>query len=232
MAYASRVLLIDDDPGLALTLRTFLERFGVPFLAVPNAEEAAREIKAEAPALCLVDLNLGSAIDGFTVLQGLRKKFGPALPLLAISGNSTPRSVARALESGANDFLAKPVDPLELKRKLNQYLFVAHEPTEPLAYLNTPPGGLRATIEFELCAEAAHELGLRASSRHYISPGTPVFLSSALWEKKLAQREFLATVSECRASGGYSYQNTFVIENLTADQKTLWRRCLHDWKRS
>lgn len=231
MAHPTRVLLIDDDPSLAITLRAFLARFGVPLLASHTPEEAAAVIRSAPPALCLVDLNLERNIDGYTVLKGLRKKFGTGLPLLVISGDKRPESVGRALESGADDYLFKPVDPLELKRKLNKYLFVAREPEDPLPYHKTPPGGLRAAIEFEICVNGANELGLLASSKHYVSPGTPVFLSSPFWEKILAQKEFLATVSECKATSHYSYQLTFVIENLTSDQQTMWRRWLHEHKK-
>lgn len=224
------VLLIDDDRSLCLMLEAFFGRFGIGLVAALGPEEAAEIVKSRQPALCLIDLNLYNTIDGFIVIKGLRKKFGPGLPLLVVSGSKTTDVISRALESGADDFLVKPLEPEELKLKAGRYLLLERSPV-PLPFVKTPPEGIRASLEFDLKVERAHELGLEILCPHFVSPGSPLLLSCPFLMEALGQNEVMSTVSHCAQREDGSYYLSLIFEDLSAEKRAEWRKCLHEHKR-
>jgi len=221
------VLLVDDDRSLAPTLEAFLGRYGVELVSALGPEEAAVILRSRQPTLCLVDLNLFSTIDGFIVLRGLRHKFGKSLPLLAVSGSKGIQAVRRALESGADDFLGKPLDLAELKSKLGRYLQLDRENLPPSPFRATPSGGIRSELEINARVEKANELGLRVSSPHFVDVGTPLLVSCPLLEEAFGQMEAMGTVSDCALAEDGSYWLSLSFEELTAEQRAAWRHCLH-----
>jgi CheY-like chemotaxis protein len=223
------VLLLDDDRGLAVLLGAFLEKFGLPYRSAGSPEEAAALVKRAVPTLCFVDLNLNDEIDGFTVLRGLRKKFGPSLPLLVISGDGRPESVSRALEAGADDYLVKPIDLEELKAKLRMLIPLDGKAIPAVPFRKPPDGGLRAQIRFGGTVVAAHELGLTVESPHFVSPGAPSFTQCELFQSAFGKPTCLCYVRECEAIGDGSYRIGLEFEALTQEQANAWRRCLLRW---
>ena len=111
---SGRVAIVEDDGGLRDQLRWALgESFEV--LGACDAEEGARAVDLD-PDVYLVDLTLppsNQATEGLALLRTIRQR-QPDATVVVMSGESDRRWALEALESGAFDFLRKPLDPAEL----------------------------------------------------------------------------------------------------------------------
>lgn len=112
---AVEVLLIDDDPDLAMMLRTLLRGQDFQIRAVFNGEEGVEECKASPPDVIILDL-LMPGMDGWDVCEKIREYSD--VPILILSALGSPGSVARALDAGADDYLIKPVHASLLASRL------------------------------------------------------------------------------------------------------------------
>jgi len=101
-----RVLLVDDEPSLRLTMSEFLRRAGYDVRAASDYDEAAA-VGNEQVDVAVVDVNLpgGSGVD-------LLRQFGgrePYVPFVMITGEPTLSLLPDLVQAGAYDFIAKPV---------------------------------------------------------------------------------------------------------------------------
>jgi DNA-binding response OmpR family regulator len=112
---AVEVLLIDDDPDLAMMLRTLLRGQDFQIRAVFAGKEGIEECKASPPDVIILDL-LMPGMDGWDVCEQIRE-FSD-VPVLILSALGSPGSVARALDAGADDYLIKPVHASLLASRL------------------------------------------------------------------------------------------------------------------
>jgi DNA-binding response OmpR family regulator len=112
---AVEVLLIDDDPDLAMMLRTLLRGQDFQIRAVFTGEEGIEECKSSPPDVIILDL-LMPGMDGWDVCEHIRE-FSD-VPILILSALGSPGSVARALDAGADDYLIKPVHASLLASRL------------------------------------------------------------------------------------------------------------------
>lgn len=123
------ILVVDDDKGFRTLMTTILERAGYATTEVATGEEAIDVAHGERPALVLLDVKL-PGIHGYEVCRELKETFGRDLPVLLVSGVRTEAyDRAAGLLIGADESLAKPVDPDELLALVRKYL----SPAVPLA---------------------------------------------------------------------------------------------------
>jgi two-component system KDP operon response regulator KdpE len=109
------VLMIDDDPDVATTLRTLLRGQDFEIQAVFEGEEGVKVCQETAPDIVILDL-LMPEMDGWEVCERIRS-FSD-VPILILSALGSPGSVAKALDSGADDYLIKPVHASLLASRL------------------------------------------------------------------------------------------------------------------
>lgn len=109
------VLLIDDDPDLAVTLRTLLRGQGFNIEPVFSGKEGIDTCREQRPDVVILDL-LMPELDGWQVCEEIRS-FSD-VPILILSALGSPGSVARALDAGADDYLIKPVHASLLASRL------------------------------------------------------------------------------------------------------------------
>ncbi|OGO13842.1 MAG: hypothetical protein A2Z66_09125 [Chloroflexi bacterium RBG_13_66_10] len=112
---AIEVLLVDDDPDLAVMLRTLLRGQDFQIKAVFQGEDGITACKATPPDVVILDL-LMPEMDGWEVCRRIRD-FSD-VPILILSALGAPGSVARALDAGADDYLIKPVHASLLASRL------------------------------------------------------------------------------------------------------------------
>ncbi len=103
---AIQVLLIDDDPDFSIMLRTLLRGRDFQVRTVFSGEDGVQACRKFNPDVVLLDL-LMPEIDGWEVCQQIRS-FSD-VPIMILSALGAPASVAKALDSGADDYLIKPV---------------------------------------------------------------------------------------------------------------------------
>jgi CheY-like chemotaxis protein len=114
------VLIVDDTDHLAATLEVALS--GLPETEVAPVSDGAEALKmlAGAAAVCalVTDLRM-PRMDGFELIERVRADPRLAgLPIIAVSGDTDPRTPARARELGADAFFPKPFSPAGLRQAL------------------------------------------------------------------------------------------------------------------
>jgi CheY-like chemotaxis protein len=112
----ARILLIDDQDELRMAIRVQLERLGHQVIEAPDGKVGLERFHAESPDLVITDLVM-PVMEGIETIRRLRQA-NPTLGIIAISGGGgNPASaylrVAKAF--GADQMLAKPFSPEELK---------------------------------------------------------------------------------------------------------------------
>ena len=155
---AAPVLVVDDDPRMLRFVRDALAKAGYAPLVTGEAHELDAIIRAERPRLVLLDLIL-PGIDGMALMREIRERFD--LPVIFISAYGRDETVARALESGAADYLVKPFSPTELVARVRAALG-RHEQPEPfvLGELTIDYLRRRVTVGGEAVALTATEYEL------------------------------------------------------------------------
>ena len=110
-----QVLLIDDDPDVAVTLRTLLRGQDFDIQPVFSGREGIDICREQEPDVVILDL-LMPELDGWKVCEEIRS-FSD-VPILILSALGSPGSVAQALDAGADDYLIKPVHASLLASRL------------------------------------------------------------------------------------------------------------------
>ena len=120
---AVTVLMIDDEPMMTDVTQTYLEEAGYRhFVAVNDPREAMKQALACKPGLILLDLMM-PGVSGFELLRQFRANEQLRYtPVIVLTASSEPKSKLRALELGATEILAKPVDACELAIRVRNSL--------------------------------------------------------------------------------------------------------------
>lgn len=111
-----RILLVEDDELLAEGIRKSIAGEGYTIDWLDNGESALDVLSFEHFDTVILDLGLPEC-DGLDVLKKLRKRKNP-VPVLILSARSTISDRVSGLDSGADDYLTKPFDLMELKARL------------------------------------------------------------------------------------------------------------------
>ena len=115
----SRILLIEDDEALRNSVRQILERSGYEVKVAVDGSAGMRELQSAAFEVVLLDIGL-PFIDGWRILQTLEGKRLPSV--IVISARGEERDKVRALDMGADDYLAKPFGADELLARIRVVL--------------------------------------------------------------------------------------------------------------
>lgn len=129
-----KILLIEDDIGLAEFIQYQIKREGYEVLIVHRGEDGLRQAYQWQPDLILLDIMMPE-MDGWTVCQRLREISD--VPIIFTTALGAERDVVRGLEMGADDYLIKPFGPKELVARI-QAVLRRHEQNRPKSkpYLN------------------------------------------------------------------------------------------------
>ena len=106
----NRVLLVEDNEDNFELVRFLLERAGFEVLAGHDGQEALEIARKELPNLILMDLSL-PGIDGWTAARMLKDDPNTShIPLMALTAHTLPGDRKRAMESGFDGYISKPID--------------------------------------------------------------------------------------------------------------------------
>lgn len=114
-----RLLIVDDEPAIIKGLKFSLEQDGYLIDAAYDGEEAIEMFKNGEYDLVVLDVMLPK-LDGFKVLQRIREKSDVPVIMLTAKGEDMDRILG--LEYGADDYLTKPFNILELKARIKAVL--------------------------------------------------------------------------------------------------------------
>jgi diguanylate cyclase (GGDEF)-like protein len=119
----STIMMVDDEPIILETLQMFLEDAGYGnFITTTEPKKALNMVVLKKPDVVLLDVMMPD-ITGLEILEQMRSKEALRhIPTIILTSATDPETKLRALELGATDFLAKPVDPSELALRLRNTL--------------------------------------------------------------------------------------------------------------
>ena len=125
-----RVLAVDDDPQALRYVRDVLAKAGYAPTVTGDPREVARLVEQEQPHLVLLDLML----PGSNGIELMRQILDIAdVPVIFVSVYGQDETIARALDAGATDYVAKPFSPTELAARIRAALRKRPAP-EPIEY--------------------------------------------------------------------------------------------------
>lgn len=131
MEQANRIIVLDDEAELRNMLQRFLTGHGFQVRAIADGKRLDRYLQREPYDLLVLDLMMEPE-DGLTICRRLRAE-GQTLPILMLTAKGDPVDRVAGLETGADDYLAKPFVPDELVARIRALLrrqkMAAGEPT-------------------------------------------------------------------------------------------------------
>jgi diguanylate cyclase (GGDEF)-like protein len=128
-----KLLIVDDDPQLLTLLRRVLEPAGYQLTLLDQAHKFWETLEQTAPDLLILDMNLQGGVSpasspvlelsGFDLCQIVRNdpQWGK-LPIVFLSACMDPKTIQQGFEAGADDFLHKPIVPVELLTRVRKRL--------------------------------------------------------------------------------------------------------------
>ncbi|MEO8024439.1 two-component system response regulator CreB [Polaromonas sp.] len=122
MLHKPRILVIEDESGIADTIQYVLATDGFAPVWCATAQQALQEFAAEPPALAILDVGLPD-LNGFELFKRLQAlPGGAAVPMLFLTARSDEIDRVVGLELGADDYIAKPFSPRELVARVRGIL--------------------------------------------------------------------------------------------------------------
>ena len=115
-----RVLIVDDEKNIRLTLAQTLESMELEAEAAASGEEALASLEEKKFELILLDLKM-PGMDGMEVLRRVRE-LHPNVRVIIITAYGTIESAVEAMKLGAVDFIQKPFAPVEIRELVTQVL--------------------------------------------------------------------------------------------------------------
>jgi DNA-binding NtrC family response regulator len=131
------ILLIDDDEDLIHLLRIELEALGYEVCCLARADQAPARLAAGRYDVVLLD-NLMPGTTGIDFLKALRER-GLEIPVILMTGESTPDTAIQATKLGAFDYVVKPETVQELARELEPIVRRALEIVRPVKEVRVSP---------------------------------------------------------------------------------------------
>lgn len=121
------VLYIEDNPAnIRLMAQVFAKEKNLHLSTVHEPILGLDLVVENKPDLILLDINLPT-MDGYMVLAELRKLFGEAYPVIAISGNAMPKDIEKGMAAGFDSYITKPVDIKSLMNSVYHHLNIKND---------------------------------------------------------------------------------------------------------
>lgn len=116
---ATRILVVDDEPGVVQSVRSYLEAAHFEVSAAYDGKEALAQFDAVAPDLIILDWMLPE-MDGLTVAQHIRRH--SKVPIIMLTARVDEDDRIAGLETGADDYVIKPFSARELEARVRAVL--------------------------------------------------------------------------------------------------------------
>jgi len=115
------VLIVEDSEYLAEAIAEVVSSMGYATVIVSSGEDALAALEGDQPALVLLDWILPGIV-GIEVLRSIRENIGTELPVIMLTAKGDLDARVMGLETGADDYITKPVHMKELKARIANVL--------------------------------------------------------------------------------------------------------------
>lgn len=132
-----RSLVVDDDAGVRFAVSETLRRAGHQVAVADSGEAALDLLRDHAYDLAILDLHLGTRVDGLRVLEGIRWRW-PQMAVVILTAHGSLESAIAAIREGVDGYLLKPAEPREVLAAAHEALVrrrAQSAPAEPTARL-------------------------------------------------------------------------------------------------
>ena len=116
---SKRILVVDDEPMVVQSVRTYLEAAHFEVLSAYDGREAISQFDAHQPDLIILDWMLPE-IDGLTVAERIRRE--SSVPIIMLTARIDEEDRIAGLETGADDYVVKPFSARELEARVRAVL--------------------------------------------------------------------------------------------------------------
>jgi two-component system, NtrC family, response regulator HydG len=130
MPLLKRLLFVDDEPSIRVTLPALLRRYGFQVTAVATVAQALNEIQNQEFDLLLCDLNVERENDGFDVVRAMREAY-PHSVVVILTGYPALASAIEGIRLSVDGYLVKPSSADELVALLADKLAARNKPSAP-----------------------------------------------------------------------------------------------------
>lgn len=125
-----KILIVDDESTLRLLLSTYLTDAGYVVKEAENGSECLKSIQSYLPDLIILDVHM-PVLNGFQTAMELRKiKAVEKIPIIFLTGASTPSALKEGFDAGGDEYLYKPINTEELLIRIKALLRMRHAEEE------------------------------------------------------------------------------------------------------
>jgi adenylate cyclase len=212
MAQPCKILVVDDTPQNLKVLDAILTPRGYTVITATSGAEALQTVQTDPPDLILLDI-LMPGMSGYEVAQRLRAD--PAarfLPIVMVTALGAQEEKVKAIEAGADDFLTKPVNQLELLARVKSLLRIKdyHDTIQAQA---AQLAEWNKTLE-ERVQRQVQELERLARLRRFLAPQLAEVIASDQHEQVLESHRREVTVVFCDLRGFTAFSETTEPEEV------------------
>jgi adenylate cyclase len=212
MNRAGKILVVDDTPQNIKVLDAILSPRGYRVATARSGPEALQKVRDEAPDLVLLDI-LMPGMSGYEVAQRLRADPSTQfLPIVMVTALGAQEEKIKAIDAGADDFLSKPVNQLELLARVKSLLRIKE-------YHDTVQSQAAQLIEWnrtleERVRQQVQQLERLARLRRFLAPQLAEVIASDQYEQALESHRREVTVVFCDLRGFTAFSETTEPEEV------------------
>ena len=115
-----KILIVDDDAAVRRVIRRALQDLDCDFIEASDGSEVREIVRRMRPAVVLLDIHMPE-LDGIAVTDEISRAH-PDIRVIIVTGDATQMRAKLAMERGARDFVAKPIDVDYLRRTVEANL--------------------------------------------------------------------------------------------------------------
>src|SRR5215212_6556789 len=114
------VLVVDDNAAVAHALAKLLDSEGWRVTICYSGLDALKQVECEMLSAAVIDIHLPD-ISGLVLSAKLRQQYGPKLPIIVLSGDTSMENIRSLEHVGASYFISKPINSDHLVERLREY---------------------------------------------------------------------------------------------------------------
>ncbi|MGH8064406.1 MAG: response regulator [Candidatus Entotheonellia bacterium] len=212
MDRTGKILVVDDTPQNIKVLDAILSPRGYTVVTARSGAEALQKVCDEVPDLILLDI-LMPGMSGYEVAQRLRSDPSTRfLPIVMVTALGAHEEKVKAIEAGADDFLTKPVNQLELLARVKSLLRIKeyHDTIQSQA---AELAEWNKTLEERVCQQV-QELERLARLRRFLAPQLAELIASDQHEQALESHRREVTVVFCDLRGFTAFSESTEPEEV------------------
>jgi len=209
-----RLLVVDDQPANVRLLEQLLSLSGYDVVTAASGAEALEKVSASKPDLVLLDVVMPK-MSGYEVCRALRNDVATALlPVVMVTALDPSEERLKGIESGADDFLSKPINQAELLARVKSLLRIRtlHRQVEEQA---VQLAEWNAKLE-ERVSEQLDQLDRLARLKRFLSPKVAELIVAGQLDDPLATRRREVTILFVDLRGFTSFAETAEPEDVMA----------------